>query len=123
MILAGGLMAFFGVIFMLFRHELPAFYIDDKQVTAIASSLLVIAAVFQVSDGIQAVGIGILRGMGDVKIPTIITFVAYWLIGLPGGYLFGFIFNLGVQGIWWGFVLALTISASMLTRRFIVITR
>jgi MATE family multidrug resistance protein len=122
-ILATGLMAFFGVIFLLFRHTLPTFYINDDQVTAIASSLLIIAAVFQISDGIQAVGIGILRGMGDVKIPTIITFIAYWLIGLPGGYFFGFVLHLGVQGIWWGFVLALTVSAALLTRRFFTITR
>jgi MATE family multidrug resistance protein len=121
--LSGGLMAFFGVLFMVFRHQLPALYIDDGQVTAIASSLLVIAAVFQVSDGIQAVGIGILRGMGDVKIPTVITFIAYWLIGLPFGYILGFVFGMGVLGIWWGFVLALTTSATMLTRRFIILNR
>jgi MATE family multidrug resistance protein len=122
-LLSGGLMAFFSILFLFFRHKLPALYIDDAQVITITSSLLIIAAVFQVSDGIQAVGIGILRGMGDVKIPTLITFIAYWLIGLPGGYLFGFIFKLGVQGIWWGFVLALTVSALMLTRRFIIVTR
>jgi MATE family multidrug resistance protein len=122
-LLSGSLMAFFGMIFMLFRQYLPAFYIDNARVISIASSLLIIAAFFQVSDGIQAVGIGILRGMADVKIPTVITFIAYWLIGLPGGYVLGFIFNLGVQGIWWGFVLALTASAAMLTTRFMMINR
>jgi MATE family multidrug resistance protein len=122
-ILSVCLMAFFGLLFMLFRHRLPSFYIDNVQVISIASSLLIIAAFFQVSDGIQAVGIGILRGMADVKIPTFITFVAYWLIGLPGGYFLGFVFDLGVRGIWWGFVLALSASAFMLTARFVMINR
>ncbi len=84
----------------------------------IASHLLIVAAIFQISDGIQGVGIGILRGLTDVKIPTLITFIAYWVIGLPIGYLLGFIYHIGVVGIWIGLLTGLTASAAMLTIRF-----
>ncbi len=107
-----------GIIFILFRNYLPFIYIRDEVVINIASQLLVIAALFQLSDGIQAVGIGILRGLTDVKGPTIITFVAYWIISLPIGYLLGFHFNYGVLGVWIGLLIGLTCSAIMLTYRF-----
>ncbi len=112
------LMACFGLIFIIFRKDLPAFYIHDPSVISIASSLLVIAALFQIFDGTQAVGIGILRGLTDVKGPTIITFVAYWIIGLPVGYLLGFNLKLGVQGVWIGLMAGLITSAVLLTLRF-----
>jgi MATE family multidrug resistance protein len=107
-----------GVIFILFRNFLPTLYVNDEVVISYASSLLVIAALFQISDGTQAVGIGILRGLTDVKIPTAITFIAYWIVGLPVGYLLGFTFKLGVQGVWIGLLLGLTTSAILLTLRF-----
>jgi MATE family multidrug resistance protein len=107
-----------GVIFILFRNFLPTLYVNDEVVISYASSLLVIAALFQISDGTQAVGIGILRGLTDVKIPTAITFIAYWIVGLPVGYLLGFTFELGVQGVWIGLLLGLTTSAILLTLRF-----
>ncbi|MBT8391452.1 MAG: MATE family efflux transporter [Ignavibacteriaceae bacterium] len=111
-------MAIAGIIFILFRNQLPALYIDSDIVISISSSLLIIAALFQISDGTQAVGIGILRGLTDVKIPTAITFIAYWIVGLPTGYLLGFNFDLGVQGVWIGLLLGLTTSAILLTVRF-----
>jgi MATE family multidrug resistance protein len=80
--------------------------------------VLIIAALFQVSDGIQGVGIGVLRGLTDVKIPTLITFIAYWVLALPLGYLLGFTFNFGVKGVWIGLLTGLTASAAMLTTRF-----
>ena len=107
-----------GVIFILLRNFLPTLYVNDEVVISYASSLLVIAALFQISDGTQAVGIGILRGLTDVKIPTVITFIAYWIVGLPVGYLLGFTFKLGVQGVWIGLLLGLTTSAILLTLRF-----
>lgn len=112
------IMACSGIIFVIFRNFLPVLYVDDKSVITIASSLLIIAALFQLSDGTQAVGIGILRGLTDVKIPTAITFIAYWVVGLPVGYLLGFTFKLGVQGVWYGLLLGLTTSAVLLTLRF-----
>jgi MATE family multidrug resistance protein len=117
-LLGASSMALAGIIFIIFRNSLPTFYIDDSVVISISSSLLIIAALFQISDGTQAVGIGILRGLTDVKIPTAITFVAYWIVGLPTGYLFGFILDMGVQGVWMGLLLGLTTSAVLLTLRF-----
>ena len=116
--LGASVMFFSGLIFIFFRNFLPTLYINDKDVISIASSLLIIAAIFQLSDGFQAVGIGILRGLTDVKIPTAITFIAYWIVGLPVGYLLGFTFNLGVQGVWIGLLSGLTTSAILLTLRF-----
>jgi MATE family multidrug resistance protein len=107
-----------GIVFILFRNFLPTLYVNDQEVISYASSLLIIAALFQISDGTQAVGIGILRGLTDVKIPTVITFVAYWIVGLPVGYLLGFTFKMGVQGVWYGLLIALTTSAILLTLRF-----
>lgn len=107
-----------GLIFILFRNYLPLIYINDTEVIQIASQLLIIAALFQLSDGIQAVGVGICRGLTDVKIPTLITFFAYWILSLPIGYLLGFYFKLGVIGVWIGLLLGLTCSAILLTLRF-----
>ena len=116
--LGAGIMAVNGLLFVLFRKELVALFIDDAPVQHIAEQLLIIAAAFQIFDGIQAVAVGILRGIQDVKIPTAITFVAYWIINIPLGYLFGFIFNLGVEGVWYAFVLGLGSAALMLLGRF-----
>jgi MATE family, multidrug efflux pump len=117
-LLGASVMLVSGLIFILFRNFLPTLYINDQEVISYASSLLIIAALFQLSDGTQAVGIGILRGLTDVKIPTAITFIAYWIVGLPVGYLLGFTFGLNVQGIWIGLLLGLTTSAILLTLRF-----
>ena len=107
-----------GLIFITMRNILPTLYISDQKVIEIASSLLIIAALFQLSDGVQAVGLGILRGLTDVKIPTMITFISYWIIGLPIGYILGFNLKYGVMGIWIGLLFGLTASALLLTYRF-----
>ena len=117
-LLGSSIMVTAGIIFVVFRNYLPTLYIDDQEVIAYASTLIIIAALFQLSDGVQAVGIGILRGLTDVKIPTVITFIAYWVVGLPVGYLLGFTFGLDVQGVWIGLLLGLTTSAILLTLRF-----
>jgi len=117
-LVGASIMLFAGIIFILFRNFLPTLYVNDDVVISYASSLLIIAALFQISDGTQAVGIGILRGLTDVKIPTAITFIAYWIVGLPVGYLLGFNFEYGVQGVWIGLLLGLTTSAILLTLRF-----
>ncbi|HEX2963586.1 MAG TPA: MATE family efflux transporter [Ignavibacteriales bacterium] len=107
-----------GLIFVFFRDSLPSLYINNAQVIAIASSLLIIAAFFQISDGVQAVALGALRGITDVKVPTLITFISYWVLGLPVGYLFAFYLGFGVRGVWFGFIVGLTASALLLTSRF-----
>jgi multidrug resistance protein, MATE family len=117
-LLGASVMSVAGIIFIVFRNYLPTLYVNDEIVISYASSLLIIAALFQISDGTQAVGIGILRGLTDVKVPTAITFIAYWIVGLPVGYLLGFTLELGVQGVWIGLLLGLTTSAILLTLRF-----
>ncbi|SHM05210.1 MATE family efflux transporter [Mucilaginibacter sp. OK098] len=111
------------IIFTLGNHLLPWMYTSDKAVITIAAQLLIIAAFFQLFDGTQVVGLGILRGMGDVNIPTVITFLAYWVIGLPVGYLLGMPLHLGVAGIWYGLVLGLMASAILLFFRFQFISK
>jgi MATE family multidrug resistance protein len=116
--LGAGIMSLAGLTFILLNNFLPTLYIDDEVVVSIASRLIIIAALFQLSDGTQAVGIGVLRGLTDVKGPTIITFFAYWIISLPIGYLLAFNFNMGVDGVWIGLLIGLTVSAILLTLRF-----
>lgn len=106
------------LIFIAFRKTLPSIYIDDETVISLASTVMIIAALFQISDGVQAIGVGILRGLTDIKGPTIITFIAYWIIGLPSGYMLGFTFGMGIVGVWIGLSISLTASAIMLTFRF-----
>jgi MATE family, multidrug efflux pump len=118
-----GFMAAAGLIFILFRHSLPWFYISDRVVLEMSATLLVIVAFFQISDGIQAVGLGILRGITDMKIPTLITLVAYWIIGLPAGYILAFQFNLGIYGVWYGLLISLSASAFLMMLRFHVKTK
>ncbi|MDA8136387.1 MAG: MATE family efflux transporter, partial [Desulfobacteraceae bacterium] len=111
-------MASAGLVFVFFRFLLPSFYVEDKTVIDMTASLLIIVAFFQVSDGTQAVGIGILRGMTDMKIPTLITLVAYWVMGLPSGYILAFGFDLGIFGVWYGLFISLTASGLFMMMRF-----
>ncbi|HEY6905825.1 MAG TPA: MATE family efflux transporter, partial [Ignavibacteriaceae bacterium] len=117
-VVSASIMGTFGIAFIILRNILPALYINNPAVISFASTILIIAALFQISDGIQAVGIGILRGLTDVKGPTLITFVAYWVLALPIGYLLGFTFGFGIVGVWIGLLLGLTTSAVLLTFRF-----
>lgn len=117
-IIGASVMGCFGLIFVLLRAFLPTLYISNELVIQIASSLLIIAAVFQIFDGTQAVGLGILRGIADVKVPTAFTFLAYWIVGLPAGYLLAFNFEMGVQGVWVGLSISLMVSAILLSLRF-----
>ena len=105
------------------NHLLPWIYTTDKDVISIAAQLLIIAAFFQLFDGTQVVGLGILRGMGDVNIPTLITFLAYWVVGLPVGYLLALTLQLGVQGVWFGLVFGLMASSILLFLRFRFISK
>lgn len=122
----------FAALFLLGRHWLPTIYLDvedltnqmdNTEVIIIAAKLLLVAAFFQISDGIQVVVLGALRGLQDVKIPTLITFMAYWLIGFPVSYYFGLFTDLKSTGIWMGLLLGLTASAVMLYIRFNYLTK
>lgn len=117
-VLVAVFMAVSAVMFVIFRFELTSLYVSDSSVQALAASLLIIAAGFQVSDGLQAVGLGVLRGLTDVRVPTLVTFIAYWVLALPGGYLMGFVFGLGVDGIWYALSGGLTVAAVLHIWRF-----
>ncbi|MCP9198353.1 MATE family efflux transporter [Gramella sp. GC03-9] len=110
--------AVFAILFILLKDILPVFYIDNAEVIALAAQLLIIAALFQLSDGIQVVILGALRGLQDVKIPTIICFISYWVIGFPVSFYFGQAERLGSMGIWLGLLAGLTSSAILLYFRF-----
>lgn len=107
-----------GIFFIVFRHSLPALFTNNQEVAAVSSSLLVFAALFQVSDATQSIGVGLLRGIKDVKVPTVFVAVAYWVIGIPVGYFLSFNLKMGASGIWLGFVTGLTASSILLNTRF-----
>lgn len=112
------IMMAWGVLFVVGKNFLPSLYINDAAVIAMAAPLMIIAGFFQLSDGLQVVCIGALRGLQDVKIPSILIFVAYWIIGLPMGYWLGFELNYGANGIWIGLLVGLTITALAMVWRF-----
>ncbi|NNM21988.1 MAG: MATE family efflux transporter [Flavobacteriaceae bacterium] len=122
----------FAIVFLIFNGELPKIYLDEQdpekfadnfQVLTIAAKLLLIAAIFQISDGVQVVVLGALRGMQDVMIPTLITFIAYWLIGFPISYYLSMYTEYGSSGIWIGLLAGLTVSALLLFIRFNILSR
>jgi len=117
-------MLFCGLIFIVARDILPTFFTkkEDVDVILLASKLLIIAALFQLSDGVQVVALGCLRGIQDVKIPSVITFVAYWVITIPLGYYLCYIREMGAFGMWIALGLGLSISAVLLVRRFLQLT-
>lgn len=110
--------------FVLGRDFLPRFFIkpEEIEVALLASKLLVIASLFQLSDGLQVVALGCLRGVQDVKIPSIITFVAYWVITLPMGYFLCVNEKMGAIGMWIAFGVGLLFSSTFLVRRFLKIS-
>lgn len=111
-------MSLTALLFVFANNLLPFIYTEDTAVIGIAAQLLIIAGFFQLFDGTQVVGLGVLRGIGDVNIPTLITFVAYWVIGIPLGYLLGITLNMGVNGIWYGLTFGLLTASVLLFLRF-----
>ncbi|KQC00969.1 MATE family efflux transporter [Pedobacter sp. Hv1] len=101
------------LLFVFASSLLPYIYTDDLKVVTIAAQLLIIAGFFQLFDGTQVVGLGVLRGIGDVNMPTFITFLSYWVIGIPLGYFLGIYLEMGVKGIWYGLTFGL-LTASIL---------
>ncbi|PTN08027.1 MATE family efflux transporter [Mangrovibacterium marinum] len=100
-----------GILFILLRGQLPHLFTKDSSVIPIAATLLIIAAAFQVFDGIQVALLSVLRGMSDVRKPMILAFLSYSVIGLPVSYLMGFVFDFGAVGIWIGFLFGLAAAA------------
>jgi MATE family multidrug resistance protein len=116
--LAFGFMSAMGLLMLALRHIIPQFYNDDPLVLAQAATLLAIAAAFQVSDGLQVVGLGALRGLEDVKVPSVVALLAYWALALPIGYGLGFGLNMGAPGVWLGLLTGLSVVAVVLLLRF-----
>ena len=114
---------FFALGFFAFKNVLPTYYIDNVEVIEMASTLIVIAGLFQLSDGFQVVVLGALRGLQDVKIPMLITFIAYWIIGFPICYYLSQKTSLATMGVWIGLLISLTASAIMLYLRFNILTK
>lgn len=122
----------FAAIFFFFNNWLPTMYLDvndvanqadNTEVIAIAAQLLLVSAIFQISDGLQVVILGALRGLQDVKIPTLITFIAYWLVGFPMSFYLCLYTELKSTGIWIGLLAGLTTSAILLYIRFNSLTQ
>lgn len=111
-------MSITGLLFIILRFYLPTLYIDNNEVVTLSASLLVVAGLFQLSDGVQVAGLGVLRGLEDVKFPTLITLVAYWVISLPLGYFLAFEIGLAEKGIWYGLLIGLSVTAVVLFYRF-----
>jgi multidrug resistance protein, MATE family len=117
------LSAVFAVMFVIFHPWLPYIFNQDAEVVAIAATLLLFAALFQLSDATQAIGVGILRGVKDVRIPTLFVAIAYWVVGLPVGLALGILLKMEAIGIWIGFVTGLTLSSLLLNYRFATIVK
>ncbi|MBT8376314.1 MAG: MATE family efflux transporter, partial [Bacteroidia bacterium] len=122
----------FALTFVVFHQFLPTIYVDlndpvnavdTAEVVSIAATLLLAAAVFQISDSLQVIVLGALRGLQDVRIPTLMTFVAYWVIGFPISFYFGKAENLGSLGIWLGLLAGLSSAAILLYFRFNYLTK
>jgi multidrug resistance protein, MATE family len=101
----------FSLVFLASHQLLPKLFSEDKEIIALAANLLIIAALFQLFDGLQVVAIGILRGFEDATFPTIITLVGYWCLALPVAYCLAFVYHLQVVGIWIGLLLGLAFVA------------
>ena len=121
--IGGGFMALCALVFFVFPTFLIGLYTEDAAVVPIATTLLLIGGLFQLSDGLQATALGILRGIADVNVPTLITLFAYWIVGLPIGYALGQFYDLKAAGIWLGLTAGLTASAVLLCWRFFKMVR
>ena len=116
-------MAVSALMFLLFPRAITRLVTDQENVIAAALPLMLVAAVFQLSDGVQAVGAGVLRGAGDTKYAFVANLIGHWLIGLPIALFLGFRQKLGIVGLWWGLCVGLTAVAILLFVRFEKISR
>jgi MATE family multidrug resistance protein len=113
----------FGIAFAAAGHAIAGWFVHEEAVVSIAAQLLVIAALFQLFDGWQVTGAAALRGMTDVRVPAVITFIAYWAIALPLGYALGIRGPFGAAGMWVGIAAGLGFAAVFFAIRFARQTR
>lgn len=118
LVMSGIVMLTFAGVFAVAGKPLAGFFVHDPAVIALAAQLLIVAALFQLVDGSQVIAAGSLRGLSDVKVPAVITFVAYWIVALPGAYIVGVAGPLGPLGVWISLAAGLSIAAVLLSLRF-----
>jgi MATE family multidrug resistance protein len=111
-------MSIAAVLLISLRYVIPAFYVSESEVIELSAQLFIVAALFQIFDGMQVTALGALRGLEDVKVPTLIALLSYWIVALPVGYLLGIVFEIGAVGIWLGYVAGLILAAVLLYGRF-----
>jgi MATE family multidrug resistance protein len=116
-------MSLCALAFLLFPRPIARLLTDDPEVLAVAVPLLRVAALFQVSDGVQAVGAGVLRGAGETRFTFAANMVGHWALGAPAAVVLGSVLGGGVTGLWWGFLVGLTAVAASLLWRFLRISR
>jgi MATE family multidrug resistance protein len=113
------IMGTFAVIYLSAGKAIASAFTPEPELMALSVSLLSIAGVFQLFDGIQVVSVGALRAMKDIKVPTLLSFIGYWLLAFPLGVWLGFGLNRGVTGFWIGLATGLGIAAASMTLRVI----
>jgi MATE family multidrug resistance protein len=111
-------MLLMGVLFVVGRNYLPLMFTIDMSVVRISAGLLIVAAIFQLFDGLQVVMLSTLRGMADVKLPMYMAIFAYLFIGIPTSYILTFIYSTGPQGIWFGYLVGLGSAGILFYFRF-----
>jgi MATE family multidrug resistance protein len=118
-----GFMALGALVFLVFPEPLARLFTRDPAVIDIAVDLLRVAAVFQIVDGLQAVGAGVLRGAGDTRFAMILNLSGHWLVAVPAGFVMAFRLDWGPVGLWWGLNVGLTLVGVGLSARFVVLSR
>lgn len=111
------------IVFLFAPGSVVGWYMEDPTVVGIATTLVFMAGLFQLADAAQATSISLLRALNDIKIPALISFIAFWLIGLPLGYWLAMIQGWNAQGIWVGYLVALLIQATWFVYRFFQLLR
>ena len=117
MLVGAAFMTLTAMAFLVFPGTLARIYSPDAAVIALGASLLPIAGLFQVADGVQVVAAAALRGIGDTRAPMLINLLGFWIVGLPVGVALAFGADLGPRGVWWGLAVGLVVVAFLLLRR------
>jgi MATE family multidrug resistance protein len=118
-----GTQGFAGLVILFGNHAIASVYTQDAAVVALAANLLLYAAAFQLSDGVQVVSGAALRGIKDTRLPMLLTAFAYWGVGMTLGATLGFGLGWGPQGMWCGLIAGLTVAAALLSLRFRALAR
>ena len=121
--LAAMIMAFFALCTILTRNYIPLGFVDDMEVIAITSQLLLIVAFFQIIDGMDITGLGSLKGFADVRVPAVIVVVTHWVFGLAVAYLLGFVWDYKGAGVWLGLLTAATSCGTLICLRLLKICK